>query len=103
MTLGALSGGQSLRGEAGFPHAGSPQPTRRQRELPAILSGSPASRTRPSRGPRPVFCAPTAGDDVLPLSFPGRLSLCGLACALSGERLYAMRADHAGVDTWLAG
>ena len=31
-------------------------------------------------------------------TFPGRL-----ASALSGERLYAMRADHACVDTWLAG
>merc|ERR1711965_275679 len=34
-------------GEAGFPRAGSP---RRQRELPATLSGSSASRTRPNWG-----------------------------------------------------
>jgi len=27
----------------------------------------------------------------------------GGVIALSGERLYAMRADHACVDTWLAG
>ena len=39
-------------GEAGFPVPVFPTQPRRQRELPATLSGSSASRTRPNRGPQ---------------------------------------------------
>ena len=54
-------------GRPAFPVPALPNQPRRQRELPAILSGSTASRTRPNRGPQ-TGSAPTAGNAVLPLS-----------------------------------
>ena len=40
-----------LLGRPAFPVPVLPNQPRRQRELSATLSGSPASRTRPNRGP----------------------------------------------------
>ena len=52
--------GATPPGRPAFPVPVLPNQPRRQRELPATLSGSSASRTRPNRGPqtRSALCCP---------------------------------------------